>query len=85
MIDRKGVTFIEYDTKLLWLIEQCVVYDEDETIKWQDQSYRSSLHRKTKLNCYDRSNGVRFIMKTKQDNMINHIGTVYAKIETKLS
>lgn len=85
MIDRKGVTFIEYDTKLLWLIGQCVVYDEDETIKWQDQSYRSNLHRKIKPNCYDLSNGVRFIMKTKQDNMINHIGTVYAKIETKLS
>ena len=31
VIDRIGVIFIEYNTKMSILIEQCAVYDEDET------------------------------------------------------
>ena len=39
-----------------------------------------------KLNFYGQSEGVRFIMKTGQDNDVtNHKGVVYVEIETKLS
>ena len=31
VIDCIGVIFIEYNTKMSRLIEQCAVYDEDET------------------------------------------------------
>ena len=41
--NRKGVIFIEYDTKMSRPIEQCAVYDKDEIEKWRDQLYRSSL------------------------------------------
>lgn len=45
---------------------------------------RSTL--KTKLTCHDRSNHVWSVTKTKQDNdVIDCIGLVYAKIETELS
>ena len=41
--NRKGVIFIEYDTKMSRPIEQCAIYDKDEIEKWRDWSYRSSL------------------------------------------
>lgn len=38
-----------------------------------------------KLNCFDRSNGVRSKTKTRLDNdVINCVSVVYAKIETEL-
>ena len=43
MTGRRGVIFVEYDIGLLSLIRQCVVYDEDETWKRRDRSYRSTL------------------------------------------
>lgn len=40
---------------------------------------------KTKLNYYDQTDRVRTVTKTRQDNdMIDHIGAVYAKIKTEL-
>ena len=44
VIDRIGVIFIEYNTKMSILIEQCAVYDEDKTEQWHDPSYRFALH-----------------------------------------
>ena len=56
---------------------------------WQDNdetNHTSPLHVETKLNYYDWSNGVWFMMKTRQDNdKIDRIGTIYAKIGTKMS
>lgn len=41
---------------------------------------------KLKLNYWDLSNQVQYVMKTRQDNdIINRTGAVYAKNETKLS
>lgn len=40
---------------------------------------------KTKLNFHDRLDGVRFLIKTRQDNdVVNRIGLAYPKIETEL-
>ena len=41
---------------------------------------------KMKLRYHDQSNHVQSMMKTRKDNdAINHVSVVYAKIETKLS
>ena len=41
---------------------------------------------KTKLNCYDRTNEVRSMTKTRQDNDVSdRIGVLYPEIRTELS
>ena len=51
---------------------------------WSIIQDRSTL--KTKLNCYDRTNEVRSMTKTRQDNDVSdRIGVLYPEIRTELS
>ena len=50
---------------------------------WSIIQDRSTL--KTKLNCYDWTNKIRSMTKTKQDNDVSgHIGILYPEIRTEL-
>lgn len=40
MIDCIGLLYVENETKLLWLIRWCMVYDVDQTGQQRDWSYR---------------------------------------------
>ena len=46
----------------------------------------NAIYAKTKLNCHDQSDRVRYMMKTSKDNDVTeHIGLVYTKTEIELS
>ena len=46
MIDRIGVVYAEYDTKLSWSIGLGVNYDENKIRKLRDWLYRCGLYEK---------------------------------------
>ena len=78
----RGVIFVEYDIGLLSLIRQCVVYDEDETWKRHDRSYRSTLRWKEIELSWPISQAWS-MMKSKHENeVIDYTGTVYDENET---
>ena len=43
MTDHEGPLYTENETELLWLIQQEMVYDEDQTIQQCDWSYKYGL------------------------------------------
>ena len=45
MIDYTSMISVEYDTKLFRLIQQCVVYEEDNIGQQRDWLYKSTLCR----------------------------------------
>ena len=67
MTCRKGVISIEYDIKLSRPNEHCAVYDED---KWDNNvtDHTGLLYAEIKLKCYDRFEGVQFMMMSRLDN-----------------
>ena len=77
---------IEYDLCQNDVIDhKGAFYTKNKTqLSWLIIQVRSTL--KMKLNCHDRSNNVRYMMNTRHDNnVIDHIGTVYAENEIELS
>ena len=85
MTCRKGVISIEYNIKLSRLNEHCVVYDED---KWDNNvtDHTGPLYAEIKLKCYNRFEGVQFMMMSRLDNDVtNRTSAAYAKIRTELS
>lgn len=87
-----GLVYAKNKIELLWLIGLSTVCDDNQTEQRRDRSYRcvyAKNENEYMLKNYKEllwSNWVRSVMKARQDNnVIDYIGLVDVKTETKLS
>ena len=85
MIDHTGAVYAENETELSADLKGCSLWRKrNKTMTWPILQVQSMP--KTKLNCHDRSERVRFMTQSRQDNdVIDHTGVVYAKNRIELS
>ena len=79
-----GLVYDENDIELLGPIELGTVYDKTRQGN-NVTDLPCAIYTEKNLSCWDRSDCVWSMMKSRQDNdMIDYTSTVYAKNETKL-